>query len=743
MRAFAVAAISLAVAACASIGRPEGGPRDETPPEYVRSNPAPGTTRFNKQQIDIVFDENIKVEEVVNKVVVSPAQQNQPAIVANGKHLYVTIKDTLIPDATYTIDFSDAIRDLNEGNILDGFAIDFATGDSIDSLRISGMVFDAATLEPAQGMIVGAYRNVADSAISTLPFERITKTNQLGQFTLRNLKKEPYRIFALNDLNRDYHWDRSEDVAFYNAPVTPWTETIEVTDTFVAADGSDSIVSRMGVSYFPNDILLTWFNENYKAQYLRNYTRPEPHKINIEFAAPSDTFPVLTVVNGDNVGRRIGDVSRIQYTAGRDTLTYWIEDSSLIRQDSLLVETRYLRTDSTDNLVWKTDTLKFIFKLSQAQKREIEKAEKAKANKEKRRRELIEKALKSGDSITPADTMPEVEPVKHLSVKATTGADQDYHLPVKINFDQPVRSIDSTKISLEWLEDSAWIKFDDPYTVRPDTLGNILDYTVSARWDYGTKYRLEIDSAAIVGIYDLTNDKFTHEFTVKSAEDYSTLIFNITTTPYWPEKPYDWEHKDTVEVAPADTSAVAEISITPDSIVVTDSLQADSTVVDSIIVTQLPDSLPSIIVQLLSSADNPVASAKVIDGKARFDFVAPYTYYARAFIDVNGNGIWDTGDLLNWRQAEDVYYYPGKIKIKQNWDLEQPWDLFETPLDRQKPYDILKNKPKTSENDRNRRQDEDEDEDEDGFGNNNFIYGNEATTYGNGSRYNNARMNNR
>lgn len=737
MRTLAVAAISLAVAACASIGRPQGGPKDETPPEYVRSTPAPGTTNFDRQQIDIVFNENVKVEEVVNKVVVSPAQQNQPAIIANGKHVYVTLKDTLIPDATYTIDFSDAIRDLNEGNILDGFALDFATGDSIDSLRISGMVFDAATLEPAQGMIVGAYRNVADSAITTLRFERITKTNQLGQFTLRNLKKEPYRIFALNDLNRDYHWDRSEDVAFYNAPVIPWTETIEVTDTFVAADGTDSIVTRQGISYFPNDILLTWFNENYQPQYLRNYSRPEPNKINIEFAAPSDTFPILTVINGDNAGRRIGDLSRLEYTANRDTLYYWIEDSAIIRQDSLIIETQYMRTDSTDNLSWSTDTLRFIYKLTQAQKREIEKAEKAKANKEKRRLELIEKVLKTGDSIAPADTMPEVEPIKHLDIKALTSSDQDYHRPLKIHFAQPIKSIDQKKISIEWLEDSTWIAFEDPIALTPDTAGNILDYTVSAKWDYGTKYKLQIDSAAITGIYDsISNDKFVHEFTVKSAEDYSTIIFNITSESYWPEKPYDWANKDSIPVHIADsTETVSVTTLEPnDSIEMADSVMTDSIVIAS------ADSLPPIIIQLLSSDDTPVASAKVINGKARFDFVTPDTYYARAFIDVNDNGVWDTGNLLMWKQAEDVFYYPNKIKLKKNWDIEQSWDLFETPLDHQKPYDILKNKPKTSEN---KPRNDEEDEDEEGFGNNNFIYGSDANTYGNGSTYNNARMNNR
>ncbi|MDE6543241.1 MAG: Ig-like domain-containing protein, partial [Muribaculaceae bacterium] len=699
MRMPVAVAIALAVAACASIGRPQGGPKDETPPEYVRSNPAPGTTNFRRQQINITFNENIKVEDVINKVVIAPAQQIQPSIVANGRHLNITLKDTLIPDVTYTLDFSDAIRDLNEGNILDGFAIDFATGDSIDSLRISGMVLEAATLEPAQGIIVGAYRNVADSAISTLRFERITKTNQSGQFTLRNLKHEPYRLFALNDLNRDFHWDRSEDVAFYNAPVTPWAETIEVTDTFVAADGTDSIVTRQGTSYFPNDILLTWFNENYQAQYLRDYSRPERNKINIGFAAPSDTFPILTVTNGENAGRIINEAARLEYTANRDTLCFWIEDSALIKQDSLLVATQYLRTDSTDALAWTTDTLRFIFKLSAAQKREIEKAEKAKADKEKRRRERIEKALQSGDSALLADTMPEKEKITYLDVKAVSGSQQEYNRPLKIHINQPLSSIRKEAISLQWLEDSTWVPFDETIELTPDTAGNIMDYTLDVRWDYGTKYKLQIDSAAMTGIYGLVNDKFNHEFEVKSSEDYSTLIFNIPTLPYLPEPPYNWSGTEKVEEI-TDSAAVETPS-------------------DSIV--------PRIVVQLLSSGDAPVASAVVTDGKARFDFIAPDTYYARAFIDVNGNGLWDTGKLLQWQQPEDIYYYPKKINVKKNWDLEQTWDLLETPLDKQKPYDILKNKPKTSENDK-RRTDDDEEEEENEYGGNNLIYGQGATT---------------
>ena len=228
---FAGTIIAFIMVACASIGRPEGGPRDEMPPVFIKSNPTQGQTNVKSNKIEIFFDENLKVDDASNKVVISPVQKAMPSIIANGKKVSVELRDTLIPNTTYTIDFSDAIRDLNEGNPVDGFALDFSTGDSIDSLRISGMLFEARNLEPAQGMIVGVYSNLADSAISTLPLERISKTNQLGQFTIRGLKPGYYRIFALNDKNRDYHWDRSEDVAFYDVALSPSVEPIEVMDT--------------------------------------------------------------------------------------------------------------------------------------------------------------------------------------------------------------------------------------------------------------------------------------------------------------------------------------------------------------------------------------------------------------------------------------------------------------------------------------------------------------------------------
>ena len=138
MRVTLIGALALMVAACASIGRPEGGPRDETPPEFVRSNPAPGSVNVNRSRVDILFDENIKLEDIANKLVISPAQKQNPAVSSNGRRISVELRDSLQDSTTYTFDFSDAIRDLNEGNILDGFALDFSTGSTIDTLAKVG-----------------------------------------------------------------------------------------------------------------------------------------------------------------------------------------------------------------------------------------------------------------------------------------------------------------------------------------------------------------------------------------------------------------------------------------------------------------------------------------------------------------------------------------------------------------------------------------------------------------------------
>ena len=621
---FFAVAITLIMAACASIGRPEGGPRDELPPVFVSSNPVQGATNVKSNKIEIFFDENLKVEDVANKVVISPAQKAMPSIGANGKKHSVELRDTLKENTTYTIDFSDAIRDLNEGNPLDGFALDFSTGETLDSLRISGIVLEARNLEPAQGMLVGVYSNTADSAITTLPFDRIAKTNQLGQFTVRGLKPGSYKIYALTDKNRDYHWDRTEDVAFYDLEVSPSTEPIEVTDTLRASNGTDSLAVRQGVKFLPNNILLTWFNEGYAAQYLKDYKRPNRRQITFNFATKADSLPIITIINGPKAGLNIEEWAEINANETLDTLEYWINEPTILAQDSILVEAKYLRTDTNENLSWTTDTLKLNFK---------EKKQKKKKEDEK------------------ADSVPQLNFI-NLTLQAANP--QEVNRPLRILSSQPLASIDNDGINLSIKIDTVWEKIPNIRLI-PDSTGKVLNFTINNKWEPGGKYKLEIDSAAIVGIYNEWNKPFKQEFSVRANEDYTNLFFSVSGT----DQP--------------------------------------------------------LVVELLNNSDKVVATAPVIDGTASFRYMLPGTFYARAFIDSNNNGIYDTGNIAQKLQPEEIYYYPKKINARKNWDIEQSWNIYEQPLDLQKPLDIKKNKPAQKKSDKDNNQNEEEEEEYDEF----------------------------
>ena len=204
MHLLLIMALTVIVAACASIGRPEGGPRDEMPPVFVKSEPAVGALNYTDQKLVIEFDENVQVKDVMDKVVVSPAQKSMPSIVANGRRVYVELKDTMLPNTTYTIDFSDAISDLNESNPLDGFAVDFSTGNEIDSLRISGMMLGYftssaisllnffATAEGVHSYMIWGMGNFSGVSLEQMPY--------FASFTLLGLVIAILLIKPLNAL---------------------------------------------------------------------------------------------------------------------------------------------------------------------------------------------------------------------------------------------------------------------------------------------------------------------------------------------------------------------------------------------------------------------------------------------------------------------------------------------------------------------------------------------------------------
>ena len=168
---------TLLTGACASIGSPDGGAYDETPPKIVKCQPTNMSANSREKRLTLLFDEFIVLENASEKVVVSPPQEEMPEIRVAGKRIHIRLKDSLIENTTYTIDFSDAIVDNNEGNPMGNFTYSFSTGPEIDTMEVSGILLEAENLEPIKGMLVGLHADLTDSAFITRPFNRVSRTD--------------------------------------------------------------------------------------------------------------------------------------------------------------------------------------------------------------------------------------------------------------------------------------------------------------------------------------------------------------------------------------------------------------------------------------------------------------------------------------------------------------------------------------------------------------------------------------
>lgn len=624
------------LASCASIGNPSGGPRDEDPPRFVRANPAPGSVNVSRDRITIDFDEIINVKDAFTKVVISPPSGQVPRVSSQGRRVNVQFKDTLLPNTTYTIDFSNSIEDNNEGNKLQGFTYTFSTGPEIDTLQISGMVLSADALEPQQGMLVGVYSNLSDTAFATLPFERLAKTDDRGRFSIRGLAPGEYRIFALNDLDNDYHRANPEEaMAFYDFTLSPSSERVTASDTIynLLTGAVDTVVSRERTRFLPNDILLRSFESDYKSQFLQKYERVDSTRLSFIFNAPSDSLPEINLVNKEGYK----DWAVLERSAHNDTLIYWLRPESLIATDSLFISARYLRTDSAQLLSATTDTLRFFTQRPKA----VKKKEKKKKNEEEE----------------PKDTVvPKVPPLK-LSISSSST--QEVYLPLVMEFETPLDTLDFSAFHLETMIDSIWYPVKKEWRLEPYDSVSIRKMKIEYPWDYETEYRLVADTLAARGIYGRVTDPLEHNFKTKSEEDYCTLIFNIT---------------------------------------------------------NFTDTVPAF-AELVNNSDAVVRRVKVENGVARFLHLEAGKYYARIYEDHNGDGLYTTGDYSQGRQPDYVYYYPKIINLKKNWEKTETWNVFDTAVDLMKPENLKKNKPEADKRNRKRQNDtgNEEDEDEDYF----------------------------
>lgn len=476
---------------CASQGTPDGGPLDETPPRFIASVPAAGAINNTRKKITLEFDEFIKLEKASEKVVVSPPQLQQPEIKPNGKKITINLLDSLKANTTYTIDFSDAIVDNNEGNPLGNFAFTFSTGAAIDTMEVSGTVLDASNLEPVKGILVGLHSNLADSAFTKLPFDRVARTDSRGRFNIRGVAAGKYRIFGLTDTDQNFAYTQKNEVlAFNDSLVIPrFEERIRQDTMWVDSLTYDTIVEKKFTYYLPDNVILRSFKEPVLSQYLVKKERLTPQKFSLYYSAPAESLPVLKGLNFDEK-----DAFIIEKTLHNDTIHYWLKDSLLYKKDTLAMSINYLYTDTLNKLVPRTDTLKLAAK--QVKKEEPKKKKKK----------------------------DEPEPTVFLQANPHIPSAMDVYDFISLTFAEPLARFDTAAIHLRQKVDTLWK--DVSFEIEQDSL-NGRRYNFYYDWEPAVEYEFAVDSMAFHSIYGLFTDKIKQNIKVRSLDEYGAIYFNV------------------------------------------------------------------------------------------------------------------------------------------------------------------------------------------------------------------------
>lgn len=505
-----LAVLALSVASCARMGNPDGGWFDEKPPQIVRCTPADRATGVNSKRVVIEFDEYIKLESASEKVTISPPQVEQAEIKTTGKGIRIDLKDSLKANTTYTIDFSDAISDNNEGNPLGNYTYCFSTGDEIDTMEVSGYVVNAEDLEPIKGMLVGLYSNLEDSVFRTDPMLRVARTDGNGHFVIKGVAQGEYRVYGLEDTDNDYKFSqKAERLAFNHDIIVPSSKPDIRQDTLWADTLHISDIKRVPYTHFlPDDICLRAFTHEITDRYFVKAERKEPEHITLYFSYGSDELPEVRGLNFDS-----DEAFVVESSAKRDTITYWLRSQDLVDQDTLRAELRYLMTDSLGELAYQTDTLEFMPKVS------FEKRQKQAEEKRKEWQKQQDKKRKKG-----ATDVEEEMPAEALEPKYEIPQDMSPVKNVRLVMPAPLASFDTLALHLYQKVDTLWE--DRPLLVNTEGMPP-RTYELQSEWELGQEYRLDVDSAAFRDIYGHVSMAAKKSIKLAAEETFGTLFVEI------------------------------------------------------------------------------------------------------------------------------------------------------------------------------------------------------------------------
>ncbi len=236
--------LAISIAGCGQIGMPTGGAKDSIPPRLVRASPGLNSTNVTGNTITLTFNEYVDLKEAQTNVLISPFPKKNPSVDFKLKTVTVKLKDTLLPNTTYSINFGSAIVDNNEGNPYKDFTYVFSTGKQIDTLMLSGKVIIAETGKADSTLIAMLYRNTDDSSVQKRKPDYVAKLSGDGSFTFINLPAGNFKVYALQDGDGGKTYNSKKEIfAFADAAITVSENTAPVI-LYASAVEKESAIKR-------------------------------------------------------------------------------------------------------------------------------------------------------------------------------------------------------------------------------------------------------------------------------------------------------------------------------------------------------------------------------------------------------------------------------------------------------------------------------------------------------------------
>lgn len=482
---------------CARVIAPKGGPKDKTPPVVIESDPENHSVNFNEKKFTITFDEYIQLKNVNRELLISPPIIEKPVVLLKSKSMIIKFEEDIPDSTTVNFNFYNAIADYNEGNIYMNYQYIFSTGNIIDTLFVHGIVLNAFDHEPIQDALIMFYKNTADTVPQTILPSFISKSNKEGKFVMSNIPEGKYKVFALSDGNYNKLFDLpTETIAYLDTLISPAVELFIQTDTIT----EDSIVTTELIISKLDTLQLYMFEEENPIQYLDKKKRDEKGR-RLTFFFTETLAEALKINLLDTIVS--GTWFLLEENDSRDTLVYWISDTTLAKKDTLSLSLEYIKYDSVGDPFFGIDTIRLTF-----DKKIKEKKEKGGLLSRLRQEEK--------DTIVISELK-----LKYNVVNSTLGLEKDLIIIPKY----PVERLEPNKIKLFYMEDTIETLID--FEFMQDSL-KLRNYRIRSTFEESEKYKILIDTAAFTDIYGNKNDTLEFRFSVQKENFYGSIIIKLS-----------------------------------------------------------------------------------------------------------------------------------------------------------------------------------------------------------------------